>query len=193
MKNLVEYLVNEAKYSGKIEKYSKCINTMYDALNEEVDKNLDIDLTIGGMDLSKFKGNAIKRSIGHILESYVLAVLLNYKRPDGVNEYFEVDQTNNDTHDAKITFRSWLNGDETMNLEVKAYTGSTDNINFTEKQRKNTSNTVYLFVKYTYSTSIHIEDILLGTFEDIQSNGKLTRHGGKTRNMVSMKQDKDNK
>ena len=100
--------------------------------------------------------------------------------------HFEVKQTNNDTHDAELTFRSWLNGDESMNLEVKAYTGSTDNINFTQKQRENTSNTVYLYVKYNYSTKIHIEDILLGTFEDIQSGGKVSRHGGKTKNMVSL-------
>lgn len=44
MKNLVEYLVNEAKYSGKIEKYSKCIYNQCQIAYNENFKNLKEDV-----------------------------------------------------------------------------------------------------------------------------------------------------
>ena len=213
MKNIKEYftesLINEAKYKGDISKYSETIKKIYDEILVDMQgSDISIDLSINGMpnglkpnkkvNLQDFKHNAIKRSIGHIIEAFVLAKIQSYKNEEGWNEYFSVTQSNNDVYDADISLYDPFKGEKSENikLEVKAYTGNKDNINFTKNQQQNLKNTLLIYIQYTYEKgkTVHIDDILIGKYEDVQ-NGKSTigKHGGRTKQMVSVKQNKEEK
>lgn len=194
MKHLVEYL-NEGK---DISQYPQLTQLIYNVLTKLVGKTLKVNMSLGEDKVGEtpisltgdFKKNAISRSMGHILEGYVLSYLAAWESPNDWNEKFIVTQTNNDVYDADVEFfsavDSHLNG--VTGMEVKAFTGKTHNINFTDAQRTKLTDKdiLYVFVKYTNTDSlIKIEKIYVGTYDDV-SNGKssISRHGS-VRNMVS--------
>jgi len=193
MKHFNEF-INESKKD--ISQYSEIIQIIYNELSDLTGKSLKIDISIDDNSFGKsvklegkFKDNSISRSMGHILEGYILSYLQSWEHPEGYNEYFQVIPTDNDTYDADIEFHSaFKNNVLSTGVEIKAFKDKTYNINFTEKQRSKISNKdiLYIFIKYSNTNnSIKIEKIYVGTYEDV-SNGKSTisKHGS-IKNMVS--------
>lgn len=191
MKSIYNF-INESKYKGNINNYSVATQQIAIVLKEEIlnKKSINISLSIDKVDLGNFKDNAINHSIGHIVESYICSVLSSYSDPSNNLNYFTVTQSNNDYYDIDLKFNSTTIKEE-LKVEVKAYTKSTQNINFTKNQQDhaNDPNLLYIYTKYSYNKGgkVDIEDILIGTFNDLKNiNNLISKHGGKTHNMVSL-------
>ena len=115
--------------------------------------------------------------MANFVESYILSIL---------SENLAISSTNNDTYDF-----IYKTEEDMYYIEVKAYKdGHKDNITFTDKQRQifKNNNFLLIYVDYSFSSqnTFKINNILFGTYDDVaNTNGNISRHGGRTRNMYA--------
>lgn len=184
MKTIKDF-INES-YKGNTDNYSNDELTLINKLKPLIGSKMQIELKLDDISIERnFKIQAIERSVGHIIESYIGTVLGAY------STYNEEDKS----------YDCYLNINDTrFNIEIKAYKdGKKDNITFTKSQMTSLKdkNITFIYVDYEFSSkfwevSLTINDILVGKYEDVQNDkGSITRHGGKTSNMVSLLQDLD--
>ena len=182
--------LNEKRYhKGSIDNYNDDLKNIINVLNRiPLGKRILLDITIDSEQFGEyFTSTALSRSMGNFVESYILSILL--KKLD--NNHNNIKQTNNDTYD----FIYETEG-KTYFIEVKAYKdGHKENITFTNKQRqlfKGNTFLVLIYVDYSFSPNniFKINNILFGTYNDVaNTNGNISRHGGRTRNMYATEND----
>ena len=164
-------------YKGDINTFPEIFQQIYNHLSELIGETLNIDINCNSVDIiPELKYTAIRRSVGHIIEAFILSEL---------QEYGFI-QTNNETFDA------YFNDDEQTLLEIKAYNGKKSNITFTKEQLEkiDTLKPYLIYVNYEYNNgAVTIKEILFGSFNDVMNNkGSIGRSGGgRTRNMVSIR------
>lgn len=180
MKNISDFLVFE-KSKGDISNYSLDEQQLAAILKPFIGETMDVNISLSSKQIKNgFINQAIDRSIGHIIESYIgseLGARSTYKQGKEI-------------YDCELKV-----GSTKFNLEIKAFkNGKTSNITFTKNQIENLNqeNVTFIFINYdlsqeSLSTTVTITDILFGRYNDIvSSNGTLSRHGSVSK-MVSLK------
>lgn len=185
MKNITDYIfnINERRYADKSTKnYSPEYLNIIDKLRKIIGEELEISISFGDTKISNdYQLYTVQCCAGHVIEAYV-ATILGGRRSNSENK----------VHDFSI---------KNLKFEVKAYKdGKKNNITFTHNQMSNLNSNDIIFIYVDYSLlgnnwetpKVKINDILFGSYNDVQNGkGGVSKHGGKTSNMVSLLQDLD--
>ena len=185
MKAITDYIIDisEGRYADKSSKnYYKEYLDIIDKLKKIIGKELEISISFGDTNIKDdYKLYTVQCCAGHVIEAYI-ATILGGERTNVKNK----------VHDFSVN---------NIKFEVKAYKdGKKNNITFTVNQMNNlkSNDIIFIYVDYTLlndnlkTPKIKIKDILFGSYNDVQNGeGSVSRHGGKTSNMVSLSQDLD--
>lgn len=185
MKAITDYIIdiNERKYADKSTKnYSNEHLDIINKLKTIIGEELEIGISFGDTKINNdYKLHTVQCCAGHIIEAYI-GTILGGKRSNNENKVYDFNIKN-------------------TKFEVKAYKdGKKNNITFTQNQIDNLNSNDIIFIYVDYSLlgnnwetpKIKINDILFGSYNDVQNGkGSVSKHGGKTSNMVSLLQDLD--
>jgi hypothetical protein len=183
MKNITDYIINERRYADKSAKnYSSDYLNIIDKLRKLIGEELEIGISFGDTKISNdYQLYTVQCCAGHVIEAYI-ATILGGRRSNSENK----------VHDFNI---------KNTKFEVKAYKdGKKNNITFTHNQmsKLNSDDIIFIYVDYSLlgnnweTPKVKINDILFGSYNDVKNGkGSVSKHGGKTSNMVSLLQDLD--
>lgn len=185
MKAITDYIIdiNERRYADKSTKnYSNEHLDIIDKLKNIIGEELEIGISFGDTKIDNdYKLYTVQCCAGHIIEAYI-GTILGGRRSNNENKVYD------------FTIKN-------TKFEVKAYKdGKKNNITFTPNQMNNLNSNDIIFIYVDYSLfgdnwktpKVKINDILFGSYNDVQNGkGSVSKHGGKTSNMVSLLQDLD--
>lgn len=185
MKNITDYIISisEGRYADKSTKnYSPEHLNIIDKLRKIIGEELEISISFGNTKISNdYQLYTVQCCAGHVIEAYI-ATILGGRRANGENKVYDFNIKN-------------------IKFEIKAYKdGKKNNITFTRNQMNNLNSNDIIFIYVDYSLvgnnwetpKVKINDILFGSYNDVQNGkGTISKHGGKTSNMVSLLQDLD--
>lgn len=185
MKTITDYIIdiNERRYADKSTKnYSNEHLDIINKLKTIIGEELEIGISFGDTKINNdYKLHTVQCCAGHIIEAYI-GTILGGKRSNNENKVYDFNIKN-------------------TKFEVKAYKdGKKNNITFTANQMNNLNSNDIIFIYVDYSLlgsnwetpKVKINDILFGSYNDVQNGkGSVSKHGGKTSNMVSLLQDLD--